>query len=205
MRHLIIIGLTTFLLSCSIDDNERDKQTNNELYAIINEIVKSGFSHVSVIQIETMNVYKDYKPKNINSIPEPPPPDFIYFSREKLAAFKIRGLIDSIDVNYMYEHIDSAKIYHLDSSKIIRPLISDKEKLLIFKSNIHAGYQYLKDKYGSSCFMNVSSPLFNKDFTKAIICIDYCCGPLNGQGLIIVLHKKYNKWIIIDKFGTWVS
>jgi hypothetical protein len=205
MRYLVILGMATFVLACSIDKNERDKQTKNELYAVVNEIVKSEFSDISVITIETRNVYKEYRSKYIDSIPEPPPPGFIYFSHEKLEDLKHKGLIDSLDVNYIYDHIDSAKTYHLDSSKIIKPLISEQQKLLLFKTDFKAGYKYLKDKFGSSCFMNVSCPLFNKDFTTVIIYVEYCCGPLNGQGSIIILHKKDNKWIISDKLGTWIS
>jgi hypothetical protein len=200
---IFIFGFMISYLTCSYD--KRTKQIENELNSIVNELAIVRFPRTAVIQIETQKVFKEYVVKSKDSIPEPPPPGFIFFPKTEFNVFVQRNLIDSLDADYMYSHIDSSKIYHLNSSKISKPLISAREKGLIFKNDFESGYHYLKSKYGTSCFILVSSPVFNKNFTKAILTIDYCCGPLNGQGYIIILGKENNKWKIIKEYGTWVS
>ncbi len=48
-------------------------------------------------------------------------------------------------------------------------------------------------------------PLISKDKTSAYVELDYVCGGLCGNGRAYFLQKINGKWIIIDKWGTWIS
>ena len=100
----------------------------------------------------------------------------------------------------MYSRINSTETYNLDSSILLKTVISKKELNKIFEEKgTEKSYEYLKKTYGTSCFIIVRTPLFNKDITTIILIAEYYCGPLFGESYIFILKKNNNQWILTDK------
>jgi hypothetical protein len=103
----------------------------------------------------------------------------------------------------MFNSIDSTKEFKIDPARVFISVITINE---VFKNqNLEEGYDKLKKIYGSSCFISVSTPIFNSTYRKAVLFINYYCGPLNAQGYEFTLEKKNGKWKLIDEWGLWVS
>ena len=170
-----------------------------------------------MIRIETKPIYKtlygNYNKTNLQDYgldslcpPPPPPGDWIYFDIDYFD-FQVKyNHLDKADAEFMFNSIDSTKIITLDSNSIKIKIISDDTFRNIFSdTNLQNAYQLLKEKTGSSCFLETSAVIFNSTFTKAVIAVDCGCGPLSGGGSTFFLEKRDNKWTIIDERGRWVS
>lgn len=119
---------------------------------------------------------------------------------------RAENLLDSIEIRYMYNSIDSTKIMSIDSAKVVVPLIPAQElKELFNEKNQKDGYEVLKQIYGTSCIIKASAPLFSSNFTKVILWIDYQCGKKQGRGHIFILEKRKGLWWLIEDIGTWES
>ena len=115
-------------------------------------------------------------------------------------------LLNSAEIRYMYASIDSTKTMRIDSARVGGPTISGRKLKRIFNDeNQRDGYEVLKGTYGTSCYRKTSTPLFNSDFTKAVLWIDYQCGYKHGHGDIYVLEKRKGEWWLIEEVGTWES
>ena len=198
------------MVSCSPDSKKvRTDTTQNEFNLTVDEIAQNRLDKVSVVQLESMPIYKtipiDSSYTDSNGYPPPPPPDLIDYSKDFFSAMIERKLIDSIDANYMYSSIDSSLVIVIDSNVISKPTLSKRDLDSLFEQDIDLAYEYLDKRYGTSCFIKVGTPIFNQSYTKLILAVDYFCGPLNGQGYIFILKKENNKWMIIEEMGTWES
>ena len=210
MRMIIKILTLFFLISCNpgsktfqIQDNQKD------FHKIVDEIVRYRLNRVSVVQIETMPIYKtipiDSSYIDTHDYPPPPPPDLIYYSNDFFNVMIERNLIDSIDAAFMYSSIDSSKMMNVDSNLISKPTLQKEYIDSLFDKDFDYAYNFLDEKFGSSCFIKVGTPVFNKTKTRLILAVDYFCGPLDGQGYIFILKKENDKWMIIQELGTWES
>ncbi len=209
-KYLLIITILLAFNSCNRP--ERPKvEFNNEFYSVMNDIIRFRLNDAKSIEIETLPVYRTYwgsmTPPSDTLVPPPPPPQgFISYSKLMFDRQLRLNNLDSLDATFMYNSIDTTKIIILDSTKLIIPTISRLEFNKIFDvDDLDSAYEKLCEKYGSSCFIQVSTPIFNSDYTKMIISISYMCGPLWGYGSVLVLEKKHGKWRVIDDFETWVS
>ena len=210
IKLLIIIYIICGSCS-SIQPKEHDIQYYNEFYTIINDLIRYRFFNVSVIRSETKPVNREVKYDtqftNDSTIPlPPPPPGLIYYDSNWFKVLFDRRHLSFSDKEYMYKSIDSTKTIIIDSSKIDLRLASKEQFEKIFEQDdMYEAYQSIKKAYGTNNFIIVSTPVFNSSYSKAIISIDYHCGPLCGQGYKFVLEKKNGKWKIIDEFYTWES
>jgi hypothetical protein len=100
-----------------------------------------------------------------------------------------RNLIDSMDADYMYSIIDSSLILNIDSNLISKPTITKQYLDSLFDKDIDYAYDFIEKRFGTSCFIRVRTPIFNKTKTRLILAVDYYCGPLYGQGYIFILKK----------------
>ena len=205
---VITIIIVLLFFTCSIKQEKSiDKQFYNEFYSVLNDLIRVRFPDVSVIRYETMPVYKtkwDTIPIYKNSIP--PPPEIHYIDINFFNAQIERKHLESFDAKYMYHSIDSLRILKIDSNRVYLPVMSEPQFKEIFASgHKFSGYKYIKEKYGTPCFIIVSTPVFNSKYTKVVILIDYSCALLGGLGYRFVLENKDGKWILIDEMGTWVS
>jgi hypothetical protein len=202
----IALGLLIVFSSCHKNNVNKGIQADIELNEIVDELLRFRFPHANLVQIETKPVLKNFISKSKDSIPEPPPPGLIIFNKEYFLNMKSHHLIDSIDADYMFSKIDSTLIYRIDLMKVSKSVISRNSlNLILKKKDLDTAYRFIDNKYGSSCFIRISTPIFNKEFTKAVIAVDYNCGPLNGSGFDILLEKRKGKWLIINESCTWAS
>jgi hypothetical protein len=190
------------------------KETNyeNEFYEILNDLVRIRLTDVSFIIEETKPVYRtmwgNTEKPNEDTInpPPPPPPGFISYDKSSFNYYVHWKKMDSLDAQFMFNAIDSLKTLKLDSKRTELPVINKSKFLKLFKDkDIYEGYNNVRSIYGTSCFIVVSTPIFNEDFTKVLISIDYTCGPTWGQGYEFLLEKRNGKWWLIDEKGTWES
>jgi hypothetical protein len=212
LNLLLTIGLLTILTSCNRNRiNIKDRIYYDEFYSVINDLIRSNLSDVSAIRYVTEPVVKP--PWHPSSRPTdsilPPEPTAIGTIRYNWLSFyplaKQRGL-DSVDVDFMYHSIDSSKIIVIDSNRVCIPVITKATFNALFQdSGINIGYDRIKKKYGTSCYISVSTPVFNSDYSKIVLAINYYCGPLWGNGFEFILRKKDGKWILIEKYRTWIS
>jgi hypothetical protein len=211
MRKILIFLAALLLLSCKSSQTQKsDLKYFEEFYTVLEYLISYKLENVSAIGSETMPVYRTQWGNEAilsDTISPPPPPPVGYHS---LGLNSLKSLLtdtkdDSIDIDFIYHSIDSTKTFSIDPNKIAIPVITKGQFQEYFKSDIHEGYKTLKKIYGSSCYILVSTPIFNEDFTKLIIFIDYQCGPLWGQGSEFLLIKKDGKWRLIAERGTWVS
>lgn len=212
MKKYLVIIISILVAVNSCNRFEKSKvDFYKEFYSVLNDIIRFRLNNAKSIKIETLPVYRtgwgSMIPPSDTIFPQPPPPPG-YISYSKLMfdrQLRLKNL-DSLDAAFMYNSIDSTKVIILDSTKLIIPVISRLEFNTIFNdSDLDVGYDKLFEKYGSSCFIQVSTPIFNSDCTKMIISISYMCGPLWGYGSLLVLEKKHGNWRIIDDYETWVS
>lgn len=154
-----------------------------ELNEIVDGLLRCRFPDASLIQTETKPVFKSFISNLKESMLEPPPPDIDFFPKEFFSVMTARNLINYSDAEYMFSTIDSSVTYKVDSTKFSKRCPARENK----------------------CFLKVSTPIFNMEFTKAILAVDYYCGPINGSGYNIVLEKLKDKWVIIYEYGTWKS
>ena len=188
----------------------QDKRYYDEFYSVVDNIVRFSIQDISAIIYETTPVYKtvwgmDSIPNDSISTPPPPPPMINSVDIGHLKYLLKRNNLDTIDAYIMYKSIDSTKTFKIDQNRTETPVITKEKYSEYFKLSNSDGFKKIKEKYGTSCFIRVSSPIFNKDFTKMILFIDYSCGPLWGQGYEFFLIKKDGKWRVIEESGTWES
>jgi hypothetical protein len=207
MKLLIYsIGLLMIISACHFEKNSRIERTNRELNEIVDEFLRFRFSDANLVQIETKKVYNSFNTNINDSSVDVPSPELVIFHKELFKLLTKRNLIDITDANYMYGSIDSTVTINIDSTKITKSVLArEKIELLMRKNGLDTTFHYFYKKYGSSCFIKVSTPIFNKEFTKALIAVDYYCGPLNGAGYNILLENIRGKWSIIFEYSKWVS
>ncbi len=207
MRIFKLTILIIILISCNVETKGQSSvNIRTEFSQIVDEIIRYKLNKASVVQIETMPVFKSV-PIDTNSrgIPAPPPPDLIDYSKHFFNAMIEREILTTIDADYMYSSIDSSLIMKVDPKFISKSTLNKKTLDDLFKKDYDYAYEYLTDHFGTSCFIKVGTPIFNKAHTRLILAVDYYCGPLNGQGYIFILKKENAKWMIIEELGTWES
>ncbi len=208
----IISKILTIILLISCTPESKNKQLDNnqkDFNQIVDEIVRYKLNRVSVVQIETMPIYRtipiDSSYMDTHDYPPPPPPDLNYYSKDFFSSMIERNLIDSMDADYMYSNIDSSLILNIDSNLISKPTLTKQYLDSLFDKDIDNAYDFIEKRFGTSCFIRVGTPIFNKTKTRLILAVDYYCGPLYGQGYIFILKNENDKWMIIEELGTWES
>jgi hypothetical protein len=203
-----------FVLSCSRKHEKTKKEIYyDEFYSVLNDLIQIRLPETAVIYVETTPVYKtrlgSFKLTNYRlSIPPPPPPPpppgNIYYDKDFFQTQIEKKQVDSSEAEYMYLSIDSTRILKIDSSRVEVPTISKlKFKEIFYKKDKSVGHTTLKHLYGKSCYIMVSTPVFNSIYSKAILSVSYCCGPKQREGFEFILEKKNGKWKLIEEIGTW--
>jgi hypothetical protein len=213
MKGLYYILTTLVIIACK---GERTADNNtpyfNEFYYVLNYIVISKFSGVTLIVDETTPVYRNmfgaYSiPKSDKDTPPPPPPPgIIYYDENTFDYLIYSGQLDSSEAKFMYNSIDSTITFKIDSSKVNLRLIPQNKLVEIFKNKSIDGfekYNRLEKLFGAKCFIIISTPIFNSDLTKIILSIDYHCSPPDGVEYRFILEKRNNTWIMLNDEEIW--
>lgn len=84
-------------------------------------------------------------------------------------------------------------------------LINRKELQCLFSTD-GSGWERYYQKYDeSNGYLIFSMPGINADKNKAILVYSHECGALCGSGFMVLLERKDNKWVVTDRFITWIS
>ena len=210
MKRIITLTILTTFIGSSCNENlNQEKLFYTEFYSAVNYHIQSKFDDTSSIFYTTIPACKAYLynlSHSADTIPPPPPyPGAMCIYSSNLDQLVSDKILDSLEAKYMYASIDSSFIFFLDTNQMSLPIISKPEFNQLFNSDKNGGYQKLKEKYGSSCFLKVTTPIFNADFTKMIISVSDLCGPKWGGGFVFVLQKKNGKWNLIYEEARWIS
>jgi hypothetical protein len=219
MRNIIIIGLfTASFISCVQKEKKVESirlYGQTELYEIIDTLIRSEDANTNVVVQELGKLFKKKSSVGFgvvgNVVTDPPPPPLPpgienYFERDFFETLYKEKLIDSIDVDYLFNQVDSSHVFGLDSTKVKCILVKDSIIRTYFdKEKGKNGYEQLYEKYRAHSFVRFSTPLISADRTKVIININYHCGGLCGHGSTLLLKKINRKWKIIYTKTTWVS
>ncbi len=207
LRNILIIILLA--LTTSIINAEQNFESQKEFNQIIDEIVRYRLNTVAIVQEETIPI-NNHLPEDTGFInekdaPKTPANGMIEYSQDFFSTLIINNILTNSEAEYMYTSMDSALVVSIDSTLVSKPTLTKSEIDSLFDYDIDYAYQYFEKTYGTSCFMRVSTPLFNQDRTKLLLSIDYFCGPLYGRGYVFILNKKDDKWMIVEELGTWES
>ncbi len=203
---LIFIFLSAF---SSVLKGLQNFEHHEEFNHIIDEIVRYRLNTVSVVQQETIPLNQN-QPEEEGFIesegyPSPPPSDMVDYSEDFFKTLISNKLLTASEAKFMYASMDTTQVISVDSTLISKPTMSKSDIDKLFDYDIDYAYQYFEKKYGTSCFLRIATPLFNKNKTKLVLSIDYFCGPLYGHGYIFILNKVKGKWMIVEELGTWQS
>jgi hypothetical protein len=197
------------MLSCT---KQETVYRNDNFYEALNELLKAKYHDSGIVILDLFKVHGDsivqggmfidFEGDTLYPPPPPLPPGYINYDMRFLAALREQNLLDSIDVDYMYDNIDSCKNYVLDSTKIKRPVYKGE---IIEKMGKGAFYKLLRDQYKSTTYVQVSTPLISRDGNKMIITVEHACGGLCGGGQTYLLQKTKDKWNIIYSHRNWIS
>jgi hypothetical protein len=214
MKKTVLLCLIMILLiSCKSSLNKNSENVNyDEFYSILDNLLRFNLKYVSVIRCETMPVYKTTFETDSTYPPDPP----IKFTSGSIGIIKcdsntfislIRAKkINTADAWSMYNSINPLKVLNIDSNRVFLPILTKTQfGKLGDKGDYYKVYDQIRSKYGTSCFITVSTPVFNSDYTKILFFINYYCGPTWGQGYQFLLEKKNGGWRLIDESGTWES
>jgi hypothetical protein len=158
-----------------------------------------------VIKLKAFYINMNGDTAIMDDSPPPPPPTSAY-SKELFEQLYNDKLIDSSDIDYMFEQLDTMKSYLLDSSRINCQTIKFSEINMLNRNfGLDSMYSTLKVKFNGSTFMKISSPLFSYKRDKLLLTIGIFCGRLCGGGATYLFIKKEGKWIVQGYYNGWIS
>lgn len=206
-KPLFIIGLilTFHFMSCDSNSNPDSDQQQMEFNTVIDMFLRLKFEDVKIVKSETLPIFSKNPSYSITISDTleviPPPPGMILYSKDFFNSLVNDNKLSSSDAVFMANQIDSTIILDLEINNGYNLLISKNN----FSTIIDSDSIELADNYDTNRYLEISSPLFNKDMTKLIFSVDYYCGTLCGHGYIFVLNKVNDKWRIIETIYRWQS
>jgi len=203
--------ILTVLIFCGCTKQNRDNQTIKEedYYTIVNDLISSTYNQVDAV-ITDLNKFSEL---NRNDLPL----QFISNGDTSIIGDTIYGrgffvdlynerLIDTIDIDFMYNQIESKFTYKLDSSKINRQTLGINEIHKLFSNwNVDDGYDKLMKKHKILSYLVISEPLYSVDKQEILIDVEYFCGSKCGTGITYLFKMKNGLWTIIYKRENWIS
>jgi hypothetical protein len=203
--RIVTLGLLSFALSyCSTD---KTLDLKDEYHQAINDLLKDNFGDAKfLVQLEVKPLYrtmfgglteneaeKKYGRENL-----------MYLDKAFLDYLVKEGKLDKGTADNLFEQVDSTKTLELNQNELPQRTIRETELKQIFDGG-RGAYGKLESDFGTSCFVKLSYPVFNKDRSILIFSLDRTCGPLNGDGTIYFMKKIEGKWTLIDEQETWAS
>ena len=214
-KHIIFLFLL-ILIGYGCAQNEKTKY--DEVYLIIDELLRYNYYDADLVVLklkENKEYFVDMKfiYNDVDSISElmsplPPPPSLVNTSYYKYFFTQLYNLnlIDSLDVDYMYNQLNSKETYTLDSTKIERKAITQIDfKELKGKYGTDDFYQIIKHQYNAYSYIVLSVPIISIDQKKILMEIEYHCGYLCGSCNQYLFEKIEGKWKIKYITGKWIS
>lgn len=211
-KSIFILTLSIFILSC----NKKNENLQKKVELIekplslkeikdINSIVETVIIHDS-LKVLKSNDYTnflchdlrrlpiDIPEKQANGLVLPPAPGRIYLTEL---------LNEKINNEIFFTEKDKSNLIAQNSKP--SKFIIDKSILKNINSTSFEKENAKRKKGENYRFYEMTIPIFSLDNQKAYIELGYHCGTLCGHGKAIYLKKLNGKWIIVKKFGTWIS
>lgn len=204
------------LVSVTIFSCKNQKSTTAEyFYSIIDDFVCLKYYDSTImilLDLDTIKPLTNIRNSTIFNgdtidLAEPPPlhnnSDFI--TLEILTSLYNSKIIDSIDIDFIYNQAKHIDLYILDKSKISCKSITKKElKELQQTKSDKEFFNTLKEIYNVNSYISISQPLFSKDQHTIIFHINSHCGEECGSGNRIVMKLENGKWRVKQMNRTWV-
>jgi len=205
--------LQILLLTFTFTANAQDYYLEPDLYKIINTLLKKECKDVDLVVLDldkVMRLSAFYIIENGDTIqmesPPPPPPSVYAYSKELFQNIHDDKIVDSLDLEYMFNEIDNSKNYLLDSSRINCLTIRySKIANLTKEKGLDGTYNYLREHYNAKSILKISSPLFSINKDILVISVGVYCGQLCGGGGTYLYIRKGTKWVLKEKYNDWIS
>jgi hypothetical protein len=201
IKSVRLIILLLIVCHCSILSGQ-DRQYFNEFYTALNSLIRSKFKDISQITNASLPIFRTpygNAPSENDSIevPPPPPPGVIYYDQYTFYYMTYSDQLDSSDVKFMYQSIDSTKTFQVDQNRISLKVIPAETVFEILRKsegNFQGAADLIEKTFGSRNFIRVSTPIFNSDYSRIIITVTSFNGPKSSFGETFVMKKKNNSW-----------
>jgi hypothetical protein len=190
---------------CSCQKKKEETNISSEEIKNINEIVeaiiiqdslnvlsKNEDSTMFCSELRRLNIY--IPEKRNDGLNLPPPPQDIYITELINSKIKEESFFSSKDSLYLLEQNSNP-----EKLKIEKDLINKLNSTTIEKAIIR------NKKVRPFRFYEMTIPVLSLDRHKAYVQLGYHCGSLCGNGKAIYLKKVNGKWLIIQKWETWIS
>ncbi len=191
----IIILISVLLYSCSQGSipNENYYESTNltNYHNVINKLLKEKFKDIEIVVMETKVVHRG------DTLDGSPKIGYAY-----LNYYADNKKINTEDVEYIYNQIDSTSTIMLDSTKIETKMMDKNELHRLFKKN---RLNDLKKEGDIKSIATFSTPLFSKDKSKIIFWVDIWHGPLNACGYVFIVSQEKGEWKIVEQTCTYIS
>jgi len=118
--------------------------------------------------------------------------------------YRFSGISEQ-DQDFFKEQIDKFESLRWENLITNKKILSDSEIDTLFNQGARRGWEIFREKYGKGCICFISIPLFTKDCKRVYIDYGQQCSALWGHGEIIVFELIDNKWILKERYETWIS
>jgi len=109
------------------------------------------------------------------------------------------------DQDFFNEQIDKFQSLRWENLTTNEKILIDSEMDTLFNQGALRGWEIFRKKYGYGCICSISIPLFTKDCKRVYIDYAQLHAADWGHGEIIVFELINNKWILKQRYGTWIS
>lgn len=216
MKVLLIQFLfLSVLLSCKHQEDYKYKA----FYEIIDDFVRIIYydSDVAIIcELEEVKKYPNDEydaPSDTTKLleppplgPPPPPPGKVYFSKLYLKLLNKIHIIDTNDIKYYYDQIESLENFTLNPLNVNKTTIKQATIDSIF--NLYSGkegFKIIKQHYKVDSYLKFSNPLISRNGKMMIFDIHLYCEGLCSYGNRYVMQRQKDKWKIVYKSQTWID
>jgi hypothetical protein len=205
MRNILLSIVFFSIFSCK--NSESKTELTSSTIKEINEIIKVIIAEDSLEVFKSangkkmlckelikLNIYIPEKSKN-GEIPLPPPPSFNDVSITDLLNFDRKStFFKPVDSLYLLNQNLNPEKLAIDSKIVGKVNFTTKDKEIGKKKT---GKPY-------DCY-EMTIPVFSLNSQVAYVEMNHYCGRLCGNGKSLYLKKINGKWIVIEKWGTWIS
>jgi hypothetical protein len=203
--RLLVCILTGFILGCKEQHNPYngfvlpDSSTYNRIiFEILKQdtvfidkgLLKSEYISANLNKLE---IRFSTPNRNISELPilSIPSTEILYF---ELKYYKIVDLKNSqIDSLFIAFQNDSARRLQIDREIIDSIKLASDETIKKSREKEYFGY------------FQFALPILNQSKTRALVRAEFVCPRLCGQGMVYILEKVSNKWILKLAKIAWVS
>lgn len=212
MRNCTKILFFTFMFSISCKQIYHNKTYCEALIEYIKEN-KIDSNFLIINEFIKLNAWSPKLELHINDqdsvyLPEPPPlhSEIEAITKESLEILAKNEVIDSNEIEYLFNHIES-------TSKLECPFFDlhvrsiSLEEFVKYKNNIDGDeiFNRLEKDFKVRSYMIFSQPLFTKNHEVVIFTSNLYCGSLCGIGHKIAMKYVNGKWKTIYIKQTWIS